>query len=458
MAFSLRRNVPTLLDRDEGGDSRETNLLYGVRFYNVCYVVTDHRVTIAMSTIVFNPQLVEWLFRTWQNMFLPAGDLFIDTFFFVGGLLAALNLLDMQKYRSFHPIRLIVHRFLRLAPLYYFVIWFQASALARFGSGPAWNFGLKDEIAYCQKNWWANVLFIQNYVTSNEMCMLHAWYLPCDFHFFIVAVLITSIIKKNKAAGVALLYVATILSIVTPGLITYFYELNPTVEFQPEFLEKPREDMTFQLLYVKSHTRISVYLLGMITAYHLFNSRKSTWKISNTVSTLGCILGLALLFAPMAYGGPTYYNPRRTYDVIQASMFASVRRLLWGLAWVLFLFINRFGVIPIFGNVFTWRISVPLSKVTYAVYLIHFIMQIADQAKVRIPYQFIPFDMFVKGTNDLFFSVGYAFVLYLVLELPFRLLFKELLFPKKPKTNPEKYPQRITIIQDDLPKVQSAKL
>lgn len=47
----------------------------------------------------------------------------------------------------------------------------------------------------------------------------------------------------------------------------------------------------------------------------------------------------------------------------------------------------------IVGKIFRFRIAVPLSKVTYGIYLVHFILQMADQAKVKIPESFLIYDM-----------------------------------------------------------------
>lgn len=133
---------------------------------------------------------------------------------------------------------------------------------------------------------------------------MHAWYLPCDLHFFIMAVILVMGINKNRTIGLAVLYFVTFLSVITPGIITYIYELKPTVIFYHEwvvwqlrnnlfdsskclhknyalfrFLSKPREDATFELLYIKSHTRATVYLLGIITGYILHVNRNSKKRI-----------------------------------------------------------------------------------------------------------------------------------------------------------------------------------
>lgn len=102
-----------MFDRDEGGRSKELDMIYGLRFYNVCYIVADHRIGIFMGSSIFDTQKFEALFRSWQNVILPHGDLFVDTFFFIGGLLAGTILLDIYKKRFVNPIMLIIHRFSR---------------------------------------------------------------------------------------------------------------------------------------------------------------------------------------------------------------------------------------------------------------------------------------------------------------------------------------------------------
>lgn len=54
------------------------------------------------------------------------------------------------------------------------------------------------------------------------------------------------------------------------------------------------------------------------------------------------ILSGGLLFAPMAYGS-LYYDPRRPYNLIQSSIFGSLRRFSWGLGCFVFMLVNCFG-------------------------------------------------------------------------------------------------------------------
>lgn len=48
------------------------------------------------------------------------------------------------------------------------------------------------------------------------------------------------------------------------------------------------------------------------------------------------------MFAPMAYGS-LYYDLERPYNVIEASFFASLRRVSWAMGLSIFIISHRFG-------------------------------------------------------------------------------------------------------------------
>lgn len=59
-------------------------------------------------------------------------------------------------------------KFFRFVPVYATIIFFDATVALRILDGPIWNRVTESEKVFCRKNWWANLLFINNYVTANE--------------------------------------------------------------------------------------------------------------------------------------------------------------------------------------------------------------------------------------------------------------------------------------------------
>lgn len=60
----------------------------------------------------------------------------------------------------------------RILPTYIAVILIFAFILPYMGDGPLWKMIVYPEAEFCRKNWWTNLLFINNYVNSNEMVII----------------------------------------------------------------------------------------------------------------------------------------------------------------------------------------------------------------------------------------------------------------------------------------------
>lgn len=40
------------------------------------------------------------------------------------------------------------------------------------GDGPLWKLVIYPEAEFCRRNWWTNMLFINNYINSHEMVII----------------------------------------------------------------------------------------------------------------------------------------------------------------------------------------------------------------------------------------------------------------------------------------------
>lgn len=103
--------------------------------------------------------------------------------------------------------------------------------------------------------------------------MVHSWYLPCDFHYFIIALFLCIAIHKNRKVGLILLATSTLLSILVPILIVILNARPAVLFFYPDFLRAPKTHTDFLLTYSKSHTRASPYFVGMIAGYFYYKRK-----------------------------------------------------------------------------------------------------------------------------------------------------------------------------------------
>ena len=59
--------------------------------------------------------------------------------------------------------------YFRLTPVYAMVIGFYATIFVKLGDGPIWDQKVGLERDRCRENWWANILYINNYVNAENL-------------------------------------------------------------------------------------------------------------------------------------------------------------------------------------------------------------------------------------------------------------------------------------------------
>ena len=93
----------------------------------------------------------------------------VDTFFFLSGLLTTFTLLKRMRKSSktsFPAGKFILLRFLRLTPLYAYILFFYTYLVPYFASGPVW-YRMLDDTALCRKHWWTNLLYINEFYPAS---------------------------------------------------------------------------------------------------------------------------------------------------------------------------------------------------------------------------------------------------------------------------------------------------
>ena len=101
----------------------------------------------------------------------------VDTFFFIGAtLLTFITLKELDKAANkgataasqvLFWFKYYVHRYIRLTGVYAVILFFHASLIKLFATGPqsSWMMTHHD---VCQDNWWKNLLYINNIVVCRS--------------------------------------------------------------------------------------------------------------------------------------------------------------------------------------------------------------------------------------------------------------------------------------------------
>lgn len=97
----------------------------------------------------------------------------VQTFFTISGFLLTLQFIDAtsnfkKPFNANYFWYAVFYRYIRLTPVYLFMILFDATWLIRMNNGPAWKRIAESERYFCRNNWWTNLLYINNYVNVPE--------------------------------------------------------------------------------------------------------------------------------------------------------------------------------------------------------------------------------------------------------------------------------------------------
>ncbi|XP_013404099.1 nose resistant to fluoxetine protein 6 [Lingula anatina] len=336
-SFSLYSSLPRLLDTHQGRGA--ITCLNGIRVLSIGWVVLGHSYSYMVSTIgVFaaNP-LFAWDESTRFSFIAVTNAFFsVDSFFLLSGVLVAY--LFLKQLTKQHGVRCktmvlyYIHRYLRLSPIYFMLLFIYVTLKDYMGRGPLWR-----ETGYdaeqCRNNWWTNILYINNFVFAKEACMSWCWYIDNDIQFYIVAPLFMLPLYWKPVVGLVILLLGLIANIIE----SYFTLAG--LKAHSFFLG----DDFYYHYYIIPWCRIGPYLIGLLVGF-LLNKTQCKIKMNKYFVALGWIVSIAcctlLVFVKYddVKNGPWSKEGSIMYEIISKPM--------WGFAlgWIIIACATGHGV------------------------------------------------------------------------------------------------------------------
>jgi len=350
----------------------------------------------------------------WTIQGVAAGFYAVDSFFLMSGLLVGYLFLKtlskiQKKQLPFTLVMYYVHRYIRLLPLYAGIILISIGYENYLSNGPFGVFFVDGVYENpCVKNWWTNLLYINNVVNDKQMCNGVSWYLANDMQFYWITPFILLPLYWVPKLGFTII---TALFAVHLGVTGWMWGKRKGGS-------QLNDGGVFNEIYIKPYARIGPYLIGLILAYILFKKYKVKSKIIRAVWWLISLGGIALcVYIPYdaTKEGGIFSS---SWTPIQRAIYETLCKSGWAicLGWIIFASnTNCRGPI---GDVLSWPGWAPLSKLTYAAYLIHPLVQYLDW---RNRFTLIYYDDLSMTFDDIytvFISYAIGAVLHLLLEAP----------------------------------------
>ncbi|XP_061720784.1 O-acyltransferase like protein-like [Cydia pomonella] len=439
--FSFKRNWERL--RTAAGDGPESRLrrlkcFTGLKTITTILVIMAHSpLNSAISTS--DPEYLENLYHNIGATFLFNGTLIVQTFFLISGFLLAYNLLLMEEKRPIGWDMLpkgVLIRWLRLAPVNAVVLAFVATWQRHLGNGPLWKSLVHKEAAQCRRDWFYNLLYINNYVDYSD-CMPHTWYLGADLQLCVLGLVVFSLVTNPRVRKVAVAAMF-VMGLLTPAFHVVLQNLSPILLISPEVARNIFvTDPTFNNLYKRGHTNLVNYAIGLASAMLVYRLQQQKFDVTKFKKYTLLYYGLVPFGAFLISSGSFLYIDGIEIPLVARAVYACGLRLLYGLSFAVFITGAVFKFENLYRGVLEWGVWGPLGRLSYAAFLVHLsIIRTVTGAYASLVYNSFN-QMVMTFLSVLCLSYVIAAPLWMLIEAPFCELVKVCFYPKKQERKPE---------------------
>lgn len=399
--------IGLLLERQQ---SRNLAGLDGLRSISMMWIIFAHTQLLSLSLGADNQNSETMLRDSLPQEFTLGASLAIDIFFFLSGLLTTYTLLRRMRksgQNKFPANKFIGLRYLRLTPLYAYILFFYATIAEHLGQGPVW-FRLEREAELCRDNWYANLFYFNNFspVHYHSSCMSWSWYLACDMQYFIAGLLILTVYLKYKVIGLFMC-----ISLVVLGVGWGYYDLIQHTDSQDDYFDKP-------------YTRVTPFAIGILLGILFIDLDWIKKELSWITTSIMMVIALATAGVVVYVDYINFQPTEHPWSQNQNAAYQAFGRLAFALAIAVITFIcvaQNKGIVNWFLSLSIWE---PLGKLTYGAYLVHPIIIRSYYYQQVMLFHYVPFNQFVVFVAMLVITYAAAAILHILVELPFASLTK----------------------------------
>jgi peptidoglycan/LPS O-acetylase OafA/YrhL len=143
-----------------------------IRFLTIYLIICGHTLFFSSVMPTDNPYYMESRLQDVSIVFWTNGATITQTFFVISGFFQAFKFIQDSMKKNIVTFsylwKSILHRYLRLTPIYAFTMLFNASYMYNVQDGPFWPRIQEMERYTCRQNWWSHLLYLNNYFSNTK--------------------------------------------------------------------------------------------------------------------------------------------------------------------------------------------------------------------------------------------------------------------------------------------------
>lgn len=434
-AFSSISNTHVLLGHKKGETKKEKlakerqmlagqslSWIHGLQFLSVCWIVIANVYQLGGLPIAYLLKNLNMDFRSQGGslMFqfiLNSWDYMAELFFLLSGFVFCLGLLGARERKRCPTFgRFFIRQWLSFAPsiigaILITLIVFQWS----WQDGPSFSRAEKLIVEPCNQNGVASIFLFNNWLPVKDMCLPQTWFLSALFQLQLIGFMVILIIHRKPALGVTLSLLLILLGIILPGLLTYQYNLPPTMLLNNPNIQQLRDDLSIQ--YFATYNHLSSYFVGILLAYLIYKKpakpiinkglRFAIWIVLGAIS-------LSSILITCKWNGFKDI-PNQTSSIIYSALhrIAFISFFIWLTHQFTF---KQGGIV---GRFLSWKAFKTLNGLSLQVYLVHLIIIWNYFLTKRDLVDYRNFELTVDSFGIILASLFCGYLMYLFIEAPF---------------------------------------
>ncbi|XP_054707093.1 nose resistant to fluoxetine protein 6-like [Uloborus diversus] len=379
----------------------------------MAWVILGHTYVWLNFQLLRGPNLIVKWFNDWHFEAILNAWLSVEPFFFLSGLLtsyAAMKLMPKTKGKINVPLY-IFRRYLRLTPPLLLVIGL-AYFMPLVSSGPFWYERVDPELRACSAYWWRSLLYISNWTGIKSICVHPTWYLSADFQLHVVSIVVLYALYRSPKLGFALIAALVSMCSVATGVITYLWDLPPTIQISSG--NNGKIEQTIDVVHMRTFTHAGPYYVGIVAGYLLVKYKDV--KLGMLTNVVGWCLSIVISISSL-YGAHRW-NIGEPHGPLLTAVFAALHRTTFtiGVAWVAFACVTGHGG-PV-NKFLSSSLLAPVSRLTFMIYLMHSLVIWVRMASLRERINYSHYNLLYEYMGNIIVSLLLTMPFYLLLEAP----------------------------------------
>lgn len=231
--------------------------------------------------------------------------------------------------------------------------------------------------------------------------------------YFLSPIFLYPIWKLRNRAKIV---VAIIFAIASLGVI-YIFVMFIVMEFRVSNLSE-QSGLKDAMVHTMTFSRIGSWMMGVLVAFIMHSVEGKIIKVPKTILVVGWTLCICTLLTIIFVQYPLVQENFSEINLVFDATYESLKALTWCLAigWIILAcHLSHGGIVKRFLSLSFW---LPISKLSFCIYLIHVPVQLVYISSMRAPMYFSQFRALFKFFGDFGVSFFLAFAWALLFEYP----------------------------------------